>query len=214
HTALSSTAAATAADGDWVWGGCGDNVNFGYRKSKDFMDAPYRRRSDIKTLVKLHNNDAGRLAVKNFMRTDCKCHGLSGSCALRTCWRKMPPFRDVGNRLKERFDGAAKVIPSNDGHSFMPEGPTIKPPDRGDLVYSEDSPDFCKPNRKTGSLGTHGRECNATSPGVEGCELLCCGRGFDTHQKRVKINCECRFKWCCEVTCNTCSIKKVINTCR
>jgi wingless-type MMTV integration site family protein 6 len=44
-----------------VWGGCGDNVNFGYRKSKDFMDAPYRRRSDIKTIVKLHNNDAGRL---------------------------------------------------------------------------------------------------------------------------------------------------------
>lgn len=63
NSAISSTAASTAAatDGDWVWGGCGDNVNFGYRKSKDFMDAPYRRRSDIKTLVKLHNNDAGRL---------------------------------------------------------------------------------------------------------------------------------------------------------
>lgn len=45
------------------------------------------------------------------MRTDCKCHGLSGSCTLRTCWRKMPSLRDVGNRLKEKFDGAAKVIP-------------------------------------------------------------------------------------------------------
>nr|CAD7423542.1 unnamed protein product [Timema monikensis] len=137
-------------------------------------------------------------AVKSFMRTECKCHGLSGSCTLRTCWRKMPPFRDVGNRLKERFDGAAKVIPSNDGHSFIPEGPTIKPPGRGDLVYSEDSPDFCKANRKTGSLGTQGRQCNATSPGVEGCELLCCGRGFDTRQVREKFNCKCRFKWCCE----------------
>jgi hypothetical protein len=61
HSAASSTAAAAAVDRDWVWGGCGDNVNFGYRKSKDFMDAPYRRRSDIKTLVKLHNNNAGRL---------------------------------------------------------------------------------------------------------------------------------------------------------
>jgi wingless-type MMTV integration site family protein 6 len=66
-SALSSTAAAAAADGDWVWGGCGDNVNFGYRKSKDFMDAPYRRRSDIKTLVKLHNNDAGRLVSSSGM---------------------------------------------------------------------------------------------------------------------------------------------------
>lgn len=48
-------------EGDWEWGGCGDNVNFGFRKSREFMDAPYRKRSDIKTLVKLHNNDAGRL---------------------------------------------------------------------------------------------------------------------------------------------------------
>ncbi|XP_075213148.1 protein Wnt-6-like isoform X2 [Lycorma delicatula] len=202
-------------DTDWEWGGCGDNVNFGYRKSRAFLDAPYRRRrSDIKTLVKLHNNDAGRLSVKNFMRTECKCHGLSGSCTLRTCWRKMPPFREVGYRLKERFDGAAKVIPSNDGHRFMPEGLTIKPPARTDLVYSEDSPDFCWPDRKTGSLGTQGRECNATSPGVDGCELLCCGRGYDSRQIREKVNCKCRFRWCCEVTCSTCVHRRTINTCR
>lgn len=48
-------------EGDWEWGGCGDNVNFGFRKSKEFLDSRYKRRSDIKTLVKLHNNDAGRL---------------------------------------------------------------------------------------------------------------------------------------------------------
>lgn len=48
-------------EGDWEWGGCGDNVNFGFKKSRDFMDAPYKKRSDIKTLMKLHNNDAGRL---------------------------------------------------------------------------------------------------------------------------------------------------------
>lgn len=203
-----------AQEGNWEWGGCGDNVNYGYKKSKAFMDSPYRKRSDIKTLVKLHNNDAGRLSVKHLMYTECKCHGLSGSCTLRTCWRKMPAFRDVGNRLKERFDGAAKVIPSNDGHHFIPEGSTIKPPSRTDLVYSEESPDFCKPNRKTGSLGTQGRECNATSPGVEGCELLCCGRGYDTRTVREKVNCKCRFRWCCEVTCNTCIVRRAINTCR
>lgn len=153
-------------------------------------------------------------AVRNFMKTECKCHGLSGSCTVRTCWRKMPSFREVGNRLKESFDGAAKVIPSNDGHSFITEGPTIKPPGRFDLIYSEDSPDFCKLNRKTGSLGTTDRQCNATSPGIEGCELLCCGRGYDTRIIKEKINCQCRFRWCCEVTCNTCLVKKTVNTCR
>jgi hypothetical protein len=52
------------------------------------------------------------------MRTECKCHGLSGSCTLRTCWRKLPLFRDVATRLKEKFDGAAKVIPGKSS-SFL-----------------------------------------------------------------------------------------------
>lgn len=148
------------------------------------------------------------------MRTECKCHGLSGSCTLRTCWRKMPPFREVGNRLKEKFDGAAKVIAGNDGHSFMPDDRTIKTPTRTDLVYSEDSPDFCKPNKKTGSLGTQGRSCNATSQGVDGCELLCCSRGYTKREIKEKVNCKCTFRWCCEVTCSTCTIKRTIYTCR
>jgi wingless-type MMTV integration site family protein 6 len=45
----------------WEWSGCDDNVNFGNRKSKDFLDSRFRRRSDIKTLVRIQNNDAGRL---------------------------------------------------------------------------------------------------------------------------------------------------------
>lgn len=66
-------------EGDWEWGGCGDNVNFGFKKSREFMDAPYRKRSDIKTLVKLHNNDAGRL-VSHFY-TYSSCTFLVAACA-------------------------------------------------------------------------------------------------------------------------------------
>ena len=48
-------------DGDWEWGGCGDNVEYGYKKSKEFMDiVPRRRRGDIRTMILLHNNEAGR----------------------------------------------------------------------------------------------------------------------------------------------------------
>lgn len=58
-------------DGDWEWGGCGDNVHFGLRKSKEFLDSiRYKRRSDIKTLVKLHNNNAGRLVSAISVRTN------------------------------------------------------------------------------------------------------------------------------------------------
>ena len=46
-------------------------------------------------------------------KQECKCHGMSGSCTLKTCWVRLPPFRAVGSALKDRFDGASKVLQGN-----------------------------------------------------------------------------------------------------
>lgn len=152
-------------------------------------------------------------AVKNYMRTECKCHGLSGSCTLRTCWKKMPHFREVGDRLLERFNGASKVMGGNDGKTLIPVGQNIKPPDKQDLIYSAESPDFCLPNRKTGSLGTRGRMCNSTALDVSGCDLLCCGRGYWDETVVLEENCLCRFHWCCVVQCKKCLVRKELSLC-
>lgn len=152
-------------------------------------------------------------AVKNYMRTECKCHGLSGSCTLRTCWKKMPHFREVGDRLLERFNGASKVMGGNDGKTLIPVGQNIKPPDKQDLIYSAESPDFCLPNRKTGSLGTRGRMCNSTALDVSGCDLLCCERGYRDETVVMEENCLCRFHWCCVVQCKKCSVRKELSLC-
>ncbi|KAG7257838.1 hypothetical protein CRUP_030948 [Coryphaenoides rupestris] len=209
-----SAAVVEGGGGKWEWGGCGDDVEFGYEKSKQFMDAKRRRgKSDIRALVDLHNNEARRLAVKLYMRMECKCHGLSGSCTLRTCWKKMAPFREVGDRLLERFNGASKVMGGNDGKTLIPVGADIKPPDRQDLIYSAESPDFCVANRKTGSLGTRGRTCNSTAPDVSGCDLLCCERGFRRDTLEFEENCLCRFHWCCVVQCKKCSVRKELSLC-
>lgn len=52
---------------DWLWGGCGDNLNYGYRFSKEFVDAREREKSypkgsyeSSRLLMNLHNNEAGR----------------------------------------------------------------------------------------------------------------------------------------------------------
>lgn len=50
------------------------------------------------------------------MEVRCKCHGLSGSCELRTCWKSAPDFRKVGTELKNKFRRAIMIDQSNFGN--------------------------------------------------------------------------------------------------
>jgi len=59
--------ASPVQNGRWEWGGCGDDVDFGNDKSRQFMDTRQRKgKSDIRTLIDLHNNEAGRLVRLHF----------------------------------------------------------------------------------------------------------------------------------------------------
>lgn len=44
----------------WLWGGCSDNVDFGEKISKQYVDAQ-ETGQDPRAAVNLHNNAAGRL---------------------------------------------------------------------------------------------------------------------------------------------------------
>ncbi|XP_076031018.1 protein Wnt-1-like [Oratosquilla oratoria] len=183
-------------------------------------------------MMNLRNNEAGRLHVQRGMRQECKCHGMSGSCTVKTCWMRLPYFRHVGDALKDRFDGASRVLVNNSAHLraklknsrrrrrwrklgkvLRPFNPDLKPPSRRDLVYLANSPDFCNRDPKLGLKGTIGRSCNHTSIGVDGCDLMCCSRGYRTEVREVLERCSCTFQWCCKVRCKTCRTKKVVHSC-
>lgn len=87
-------------------------------------------------------------------------------------------------------------------------------PKRTDLVYLDQSPNYCEHDSTVGSLGTRERRCERNTTSSEhSCDVLCCGRGYNTHQVWRKWKCNCKFRWCCQVECNDCEDTIEIYTC-
>nr|UTM63731.1 wingless1 [Riptortus pedestris] len=205
---------------EWKWGGCGDNLVYGYRFTQSFVDVReretrYRRGTQRqgRALMNLHNNEAGRRAVIKMSRVTCKCHGVSGSCSLITCWQQLPTFREIGDYLKDKYDGATEVKVNKRG-KLQIKDPRFTLPSASDLIYVDESPSYCIPNATVGSLGTQGRVCNRTSPGMDGCNLMCCGRGYNTQKVNIMERCECQFHWCCYVKCKLCVKTVDVHSCK
>ncbi|XP_077090389.1 protein Wnt-7b [Siphateles boraxobius] len=203
----------------WKWGGCSADLKYGVEFSRRFVDAREIKKN-ARRLMNLHNNEAGRKVLEERMKLECKCHGVSGSCTTKTCWTTLPKFREIGYVLKERYTTAVEVEAVRATRFRQPSflrlkqsRGYIKPTDT-DLVYLERSPNYCEEDTVTGSTGTRGRLCNHTSPHTDGCNLMCCGRGHNTHQYTRVWQCNCKFQWCCFVKCNTCSEKTEVFTCK
>lgn len=106
---------------------------------------------------------------------------------------------------------------SNDLNSV--QSPSDYPVTR--LIYSEQSPDYCIANATLASKGTLGRICSRRKgPDVKieerkSCRNLCkkCGYRVKKSRKRVIKTCNCKFKWCCQVECESCAKEEVTLTC-
>ncbi|KAJ8411172.1 hypothetical protein AAFF_G00171780 [Aldrovandia affinis] len=203
----------------WKWGGCSADIKYGVEFSRRFVDAREIKKN-ARRLMNLHNNEAGRKVLEERMKLECKCHGVSGSCTTKTCWTTLPKFREIGYILKDKYNEAVHVEVVRASRLRQPTFLKVKKtqsyrkPMDTDLVYIERSPNYCEEDTSTGSVGTQGRLCNRTSPHTDGCDLMCCGRGYNTHQYTKVWQCNCKFQWCCFVKCNTCSERTEVFTCK
>ncbi|XP_043475064.1 protein Wnt-11b-1-like [Leptopilina heterotoma] len=195
---------AISARNSFKWGGCGDDVRSASRMAKRFLQGTtiYQGSGPVGKFlqaVNMHNNRAGRRAVDQSLILECKCHGVSGSCSIRTCWRGLGSSGPsvAGARLLRRYATAAEVRPRVGGRL-----PPLYHHDN--LLFTTKSSDYCLPDRKRGSLGTSGRQCNGSSSGYDGCEYLCCGRGHMKKSRDTVERCQCKYVSCCYVKCKSC----------
>lgn len=166
-----------------------------------------------RSLMNLHNNEAGRRAVIKKARITCKCHGVSGSCSLITCWQQLSSIREIGDYLREKYEGATKVKINKRGRLQIKDL-QFKVPTAHDLIYLDESPDWCRNSYALHWPGTHGRVCHKNSSGLESCAILCCGRGYNTKNIIVNERCNCKFHWCCQVKCEVCTKVLEEHTCK
>ena len=89
------------------------------------------------------------------------------------------------------------------------------------LVFLQQSPDYCRTIPALGHKGVAGRTCMAdpNSPDptadIRQCAQLCrsCGLVAKKQVVEVTTSCNCRFEWCCKITCQTCHKKQIRITC-
>ncbi|XP_027056914.1 protein Wnt-7b-like isoform X1 [Pocillopora damicornis] len=205
----------------WSWGGCSVDLSFGLDLSSRFVNAREEKHNAF-WLMNRHNSRAGRQVVRQKLVKVCKCHGLSGSCVEQTCWMALSSFRKVAERLKEYYHTALRVdaLTGATSGGAKPEHLVLqsnnsKKPHTHSLVYLNDSKAFCNRDPKLRIPGTRDRICNTTGSTEEDhCDVMCCGRGHDTHNLTEVVQCSCKFHWCCEVKCHECVNNVIRHTCK
>ncbi|CAD5221966.1 unnamed protein product [Bursaphelenchus okinawaensis] len=229
---------------DFIWAGCSDNLKYGNQFSRRFVDVTEKHKLDSRAKMNLHNNRVGRKVLANSMKTKCKCHGVSGSCVTKTCWKVVPDIDEFARNLKHKYERAQQVTVNTDSNELIVRSQlavsrterylqhdqfdtkskqanlkskydyqlsnpqqfhyqyqlNTTPASRADLVFLDDSPNYCEIDQKNEIGGTKGRECANDKE----CDKICCGRGYDTKYEWQTEPCHCKFEWCCEVKCQQC----------
>ncbi|CAJ0947653.1 unnamed protein product, partial [Mesorhabditis belari] len=203
----------TAGEKAWEWSGCSYGVQYGLAASRRLFSrgAAYKDDDGVgrerrggrdlpagnpSKIAERHNLKAGRLAVKKSVLQSCKCHGVSGSCQQKTCWKRTADLETITGHLIDKYHRTRSVLPET----------KVK---NADLLAFEQSPDHCA--ARTASRRVCGWRNETHSQGD--CNSLCCGRGYNVTHEVIPYKCDCKFVWCCQLVCNECLQHRWTSTC-
>lgn len=147
-----------------------------------------------------HNINVGKQIVNESIES-CRCHGVSGTCAVKTCYNRIKTVAEVGEKLFQLYNGAVRVAESDDGDLVNANFPSV-PVKKTDILYKDHSPNFCVEDDALGTLGVAHRLCDPNSNMPNACSTICCDYGNYELSKVVEIE-ECKFVWCCDIVCST-----------
>lgn len=139
-------------------------------------------------------------ALESVQRIKCRCHGVSSTCALKTCFMSSPNLHTTAQTLARKYRQAKEanvVRGSADRRPLLHLAKAIK---QGkplnfteyQLHFTDSSPNFCKPDLIDGLPGSKGRPCSIRPGSHNSCAQRCCGEEPAVREERFR-RC-CRYK--------------------
>lgn len=187
----------------WKGNGCGDDFKFGKKLTRHFLEFKLAGNDQIGEILK-QDVVVGMDSIGEQLKEVCKCHGFSGSCTTKTCWKRLGPLNSAMGLLKKHYHHAVKrkIVNYTSKRAIAPKARKRLSVDKKNLVYLHKTPNLCS--------STRGRMCKDR----HNCATLCCGRGFNVSKTSVSSRCKCRMVHCCFVQCDTCTQEVDIYTCK
>lgn len=152
--------------------------------------------------------------VMNSTFKKCSCHGISGSCTFSVCHSELPDFSTLAIRIKQAYDGSCQVKPKGDSRNNFVVVKCDGPITESDLLFTKTNT-WCQYEPEIGSVGVVGRECSPHPDAPNSCNKLCGGCKRPSVQKTVEevTQCDCQFKFCCEINCEICTDERTYFSC-
>eukprot|EP00111_Clytia_hemisphaerica_P001837 TCONS_00005153-protein len=162
--------------------------------------------------INFHNKQAGLEVAYETRSPRCYCPGIFPVCYTKICYTAMDHFYKVGRKIREMYYKARKVRITDDGN-FVPVHEPNRPIEKKELIYAEEF-NVCDTKE-----GLKDRPCSIDEDMFKitrypYCKDMCCGKNqYKSRPSKLIWECNCKFKWCCEVKCQTCSEDQIRYTC-